>query len=89
MYIIKQHRIDHYKERSIFVSRSKNLAWTKQQVQVVLYNRHEPSYGVCSSCEARDIGIFPLSPSILVTRIASGESIWGSRSKKDRLLKNQ
>ncbi len=24
-----------------------------------------------------------------VTRIASGESIWGSRSKKDRLLKNQ
>jgi hypothetical protein len=25
----------------------------------------------------------------LLTRIPSGESIWGSRSKKDRLLKNQ
>jgi hypothetical protein len=25
----------------------------------------------------------------LLTRIASGESIWGSCSKKDRLLKNQ
>jgi hypothetical protein len=24
-----------------------------------------------------------------LTRIASGESIWGSHSKKDRLLKNQ
>ncbi len=24
-----------------------------------------------------------------LTRIPSGESIWGSRSKKDRLLKNQ
>jgi hypothetical protein len=24
-----------------------------------------------------------------LTRIASGESIWGSRSKKGRLLKNQ
>jgi hypothetical protein len=26
---------------------------------------------------------------IALTRIASGESIWGSCSKKDRLLKNQ
>jgi hypothetical protein len=25
----------------------------------------------------------------ILTRIPSGESIWGSRSKKDRLLKNQ
>jgi hypothetical protein len=25
----------------------------------------------------------------LLTQMASGESIWGSRSKKDRLLKNQ
>jgi hypothetical protein len=25
----------------------------------------------------------------MLTRIPSGESIWGSRSKKDRLLKNQ
>jgi hypothetical protein len=26
---------------------------------------------------------------IVLTRIPSGESIWGSRSKKDRLLNNQ
>jgi hypothetical protein len=30
-----------------------------------------------------------MHPANILTRIASGESIWGSRSKKDRLLKNQ
>ncbi len=50
-----QRWIHHYKEKSFFVSMPENLAWTQQQVDSTVCHPHQPSCGVRSSWEGREI----------------------------------